>query len=381
MYSFKGEFPKSDFYDKTAIGIVNVFTTRDIDLHRRYRRLLSQGISESSLNTHVPAVDSQVRLAMQRMGEEMQRRGATDVFNWFLCMATDIIGELSFGESFRMLETGEAVAKLNGLRTTFPFLVKLSYYVPIPFISEAVNNRKRLLQYSETSLGRHYRIVEEEGEDAKPTLLSKLYKAGEDGLSFKEIRANAQSYIANTLTYLVYNVCKHPEVKTKLVDELQGLPDDFDYNDVKSLPYLNQVIEETLRLYSSVPGGLPRMVTKEGAEFNGHFIPGGYTVSVQPYSMHRNPDVFPEPMEYNPSRWENPTKAMKDSFLPFGGGSRVCIGLHLARMELRLATARFFATFPYAEVSSAEGFKEADMEPAMFFLLSPKSHRCLINAA
>ncbi|KAK8011693.1 hypothetical protein PG990_010658 [Apiospora arundinis] len=108
----------------------------------------------------------------------------------------------------------------------------------------------------------------------------------------------------------------------------------------------------------------------------GHYIPSGYVVSVGAYSMHRNPSVFPDPERFDPSRWVSPTKDMKDSFVPFGGGSR---GVNLARMELRLATARFFKTFLSARVSSAEGFCDADMEPEMYFMLSPKSKRCLIE--
>lgn len=59
---------------------------------------------------------------------------------------------------------------------------------------------------------------------------------------------------------------------------------------------------------------------------------------------------------------------------------KVCLGLHLARMELRLATARFFTTFPNAQVSSREGFNDEEMNPNMFFLLTPNKHRCLIEA-
>lgn len=57
----------------------------------------------------------------------------------------------------------------------------------------------------------------------------------------------------------------------------------------------------------------------------------------------------------------------------------VCIGLHLARTELRLATARFFRTFPDAKVSTLEGMKDSDMEQMLFFLASPKGKRCLIE--
>lgn len=203
---------------------------------------------------------------------------------------------------------------------------------------------------------------------------------------------------ANSLTYIVWAVCKNAAIKARLIEELQTLPDKCDYIDIKSLFYLNLVIEEGLRLYPAAPAGLPRQVPAGGAEFFGHFIPAGYTVSAGAYSMHRNPAIFDDPETFDPLRWEHPTRAMKESFVPFGGGSRgrsiicpnqmsidltdlnsVCLGLNLARMELRIATALFFRTFPNAKVSSAEGFSDEDMEPEMFFLLGPKSKRCLID--
>lgn len=53
------------------------------------------------------------------MAEEIQNRGATDVFKWWLFMATDIIGELSFGESFRMLEAGKVIKEQENLQNQF----------------------------------------------------------------------------------------------------------------------------------------------------------------------------------------------------------------------------------------------------------------------
>ena len=58
----------------------------------------------------------------------------------------------------------------------------------------------------------------------------------------------------------------------------------------------------------------------------------------------------------------------------------VCLGMHLAKMELRLATASFFLTFPNSEMSTMEGMQDSDMEKRIFFLLQPKGKRCLINA-
>ncbi|KAI1135802.1 cytochrome P450 [Hypoxylon sp. FL0543] len=399
IYSVKNEFRKAAWYRYFQPDFINVFSTTDVDYHRRHRRLLASEISETGLNVHKPVVESKVRLAIERMAEEMEERGATDVYRWTLYMATDVIGELSFGSSFRMLETKEVSQYIRDLkslgfagaiRATFPTLIKINKFIPLPVISSGVETRKRISQYAEQSLERHYKLVEEQGDEAKPTLLSKLYRANEndkDTLPFDELRNDAMSYIVagsdtttNTLTYLIWEVCRRPDVKARLLAELRTLPDGFEDEHVKKLPYLDNVIHETLRLHTAVPTGLPRTVPPGGVTFGGYFIPGGYTVSAQAYSMHRIPEIYPDPLRFDPSRWEKPTKAMRDAFVPFGGGSRICLGLHLAKMELRLATARFFTRFPNAKPSQLEGFTDDDMEPALYFLVSPKKQRCLIDA-
>lgn len=87
----------------------NTFSTRDPQFHASRRRLLASPISDSSLTRMEPLVNSKVHLAISQIAEEMKRRGVADVFKWWMFMATDIIGELTFGESFRMLESGEVV--------------------------------------------------------------------------------------------------------------------------------------------------------------------------------------------------------------------------------------------------------------------------------
>ncbi|KAI2616232.1 putative cytochrome P450 [Hypoxylon sp. NC1633] len=399
IYQIKGEFLKSSWYKTFIPGVQNVFNTTDVNYHRRHRKFLASEISESGLAIHRPTVDSRVRLTIQRMAEEMEERGATDVYRWFLYMATDVIGELSFGSSFRTLETKEdsqytrdlkSIGFAGGLRATFPTLMKVNKYVPLPILSLGTRIRQHMGDYADASLSRHYKLVEELGDRVKPTLLSKLYQASEkdvDRLDFNELREDAMAYIAagsdtttNTMTYLVWIVCKLPDIRDKLVAELLTLPDDFGDQDLKDLPYLDNVIQETLRLYPAAASGLPREVPPEGATLGGHFIQGGYTVSAQAYSMHRNPAVFRDPLRFDPSRWEKPTKAMKTAFVAFGGGSRICMGLHLAKMEMRLATARFFRRFPNARVSEMDGFTDADMEAEMYFLMAPRGKRCLINA-
>ena len=121
-------------------------------------------------------------------------------------------------------------------------------------------------------------------------------------MSQEEINANAEAYIvggsdttSHTLMYLVWIVCRHIDVKRKLVEEVATLPDEYSDEDLKKLPYLDQVLRETIRLFSIVPGALPRNVPEGGHSVDGYWMPGGTIVSAQAYSMHRNPIVFSQP--------------------------------------------------------------------------------------
>lgn len=111
IYAIKDAYRKSSWYrDLVAGGAENMFSTTSPDYHRRQRRLLGGTMAESSLKNYLPTVTSRIDLAVSRMREEMEKTGAVDVWKWWLFMATDVIGELTFGESFKMLEQGKVRA-------------------------------------------------------------------------------------------------------------------------------------------------------------------------------------------------------------------------------------------------------------------------------
>ncbi|KAJ5036242.1 hypothetical protein NUH16_004112 [Penicillium rubens] len=395
IHKTNSRFAKTAFYRKLSVGNVpTTFSTTDRHFHTHRRRLLAAPISDSSLARLEPLIANRVRMAVNKITMDLMAHGTTDVFKWWLFMATDVIGELTFGDSFRMLEIGkknqysldmERLISLQPYRMKYPFLVKIARYVPLPVIKDTARAEGRLQTYAMQSVDRYKKLISQNPSNPKQTLFTKLFDE-KSGMSYSDIIQEARGYIvagsdttAVTLTYLTYSVCRDNRVREKLVAELATIPEPVTDKSLRDLPYLNQVINETLRLYTAVPFGLPRLVPPEGARFNGYHVPGGTTVSTQAYSLHRDHAIFPDPDNFNPERWENTTKEMKDASLPFGGGSRICLGIHLARMELRLATALFFRALPNARPSKKEGMTANDMEMQSFFLMAPQGHRCIIE--
>ncbi|OKL57242.1 hypothetical protein UA08_07402 [Talaromyces atroroseus] len=334
-----GHYRKADFYNNIGHrSIKTLFSTTDPHYHAIRRRLLSAGMAHTNLSTVEPLVYDRLQLTMNQMASEMRRRGVVDVFKWWTFMATDVIGELSFGQSFQTLEHGEKtqyvrdlenVSSFMAVRVTFPKLVEYSSFFPIPILRRVQQAGGRMAQYAQRAIKNYQSMIDKNPENPKQTLFTKMFNSGPDGLTLAEITPEAGGYIvagsdttAITLTYLVWAVCRNPAIRDKLVAEVNTLPSDFNKDHIRDLPFLNQVIHEALRLHSAVPSALPRAVPKEGATLAGYNIPGGITVSTQAYTLHRNADVFPEPQSFDPSRWEEPTKEMKHVFMPFGGGSR-----------------------------------------------------------
>ena len=101
-------FLKTDFYAKfVGNRILTMFGTSDPIQHSRWRRLLGNSMSESVLKNFESVVRSKIDLLMGQTTKEHQKNGHVDIYKWMHYFATDVIGELTFGESFRMLELGK----------------------------------------------------------------------------------------------------------------------------------------------------------------------------------------------------------------------------------------------------------------------------------
>ena len=147
---------------------------------------------------------------------------------------------------------------------------------------------------------------------------------------------------ATALAWVWYLLALHPAVYKKVQEEvdtvLQGRTPT--YADLTRLPYCLQVFKETMRLYP--PAYIISRAPLRDVSIDGYSVHKGRDIIlVSPYTIHRRPDYFPTPEEFDPERFtpENEKKLARYAYLPFGAGPRVCIGNHFAMMEGHLLLA------------------------------------------
>lgn len=131
----------------------------------------------------------------------------------------------------------------------------------------------------------------------------------------------------NTIGFAIIHLLEHPEVLAQLREELDDLyPRDskalFSHDDLKSLPYLNAVINETMRIKPVAMGGLPRQTVQDYVIGGKYHIPKDIIISAHIYACQTNPEYWPEPLAFKPERWleDSDIPADKDAFFPFSSG-------------------------------------------------------------
>ncbi|KAK7745336.1 hypothetical protein SLS53_002832 [Cytospora paraplurivora] len=172
---------------------------------------------------------------------------------------------------------------------------------------------------------------------------------------------------ASALSWTIYELGRHPEVVSKLRDEILsvvGPSNTPTYTDLKDMKYLQAIMNETLRLYPVVPFNvrfslrdttLPRGGGPDGTQPVAVLkdTPIGYSTIV----MHRRQDLYPPASsenfrpadEWSPERWRGPWKPPSWQYIPFNGGPRICIGQQFALTEMGYVLTRMFQRFERVE--------------------------------
>lgn len=148
---------------------------------------------------------------------------------------------------------------------------------------------------------------------------------------------------ATAMSWALYWIHRLPEVKEKLLQELQSVSDRTDWMSIFKLPYLTAVCNETLRIHPVAMLTFPRMVV-EPVEILGHHLDPNTIVIGCIYLLHHREDLYPNSSQFQPERFLD-RQFSPYEFMPFGGGVRRCVGEALAQFEMKIVLATILTNY------------------------------------
>ena len=325
--------------------------TIDGDYHRRARRIMLPAFHRERIAAASEAMIEEAELALRdwRPGE------VVDVYHWARNLAMRVAMRALLGLDPDDGDTGARAAveferALSFYGTDFALRLLRGPGSPWTKMHAARAQLDRIL-YDEIRRRRRA------GGDAGDILGMLLAATDEDGsaLSDEEVRDQAITLMfaghdtsTSTISFLLYELARNPHELAALYEEqdrvLGGRPPTL-ADLTGGLPRLEMVLDETLRLYPPAWIGPRRAI--ESCELAGVRIPAGAYVNYSSWASHRLPDVFPDPEAFVPERFTAERKAAlpKGAYVPFGGGSRTCIGMRFGQLEIRAVVALLLQRF------------------------------------
>jgi cytochrome P450 len=366
IYAEKGGFLKALFYENfDAEGHQTIFSARDVGRRSERSKAVGQMFSVGALKGRGEVIRKCVDGFVERLRVEAEasRNGGegkpvnVDVLKLARGLAINVVGVYLFGKEYGDLND-EATMHSAGAYVDFivdigrffflpPWLFHYafsltSYWQPLDPVAE-----KSMSQVDTFTRSLAEKPLSANDNDDSDTYQGRLLKAGvsveETDVQMKDVVFAGTDTTALNLSYIIWNLVKHPDVYAKLQHELAqtNREDDTTY-DAQRHPYLDGVIREGLRTLRANATHFPRQVPPSGYIYTSpsgqtFHLPAGTIVGIAPSTLHFNPAVFPGPHEFKPERWLDPTPAMLRDWIPFSLGSRQCIARNLAMMELSMA--------------------------------------------
>ncbi len=321
--------------------------TSNGELWRRQRRLINPAFNRKSIEAHGPAMVERAA----RMLDGMDSGQRIDLSREMMGLTLGIVKKVLFDHDGDG-ETDAVARAMTTFRQGASSPQILADWLPLPGTRRA---KKALADMDDIIFGMidRRRAEPEEKLHGRTDLLSLLIRtvdaeAPGERISRKQLRDELLTMFlaghdttSHLLTWSIYLLSQHPDVERRVVSEIKDALGDRlpDVADLPKMPYAELVLNEAMRLYP--PAFVLSRTATEDATIGGYTIPAGAEVVMWTYLAHHDARWFPEPERFAPERFsqERMTEMAKKAFVPFGAGTRTCIGKHFALMEARLLLA------------------------------------------
>ena len=307
---------------------------------KRQRKLLNDTFQRRSVANFFTSIEKASMSLVEGLASHAKVGKAVPVAHLLADTSLRIIGEALFSFEFepRLAKIRKWTESINHYSARLPIPILSQPWSPTPS-----NIRLRLAL---NGFGTFLDALLKERAKAPPKddllyhLYSEMERESDSGIDPNIIADEVLGIVigghettANAMVWCLYEIARHPKIQHQIVDELSIRA--IDYQSITALIYLKAVIQEALRLHP--PFWFENRNVSQVIELGGKEIPEGTMVAFSRYSLHRHSDFWTEPESFNPERFMPGNKENSHStyaYIPFGGGPRVCIGRHMAMLEI-----------------------------------------------
>ncbi|KXH25220.1 hypothetical protein CSIM01_04164 [Colletotrichum simmondsii] len=365
--------------DPVGLPWQDLFTDRDGARHAANRRLVANLYSVTSLRAMESDVEDRLRVFVKRLGDLSQTQDPIDLQFWMQCYAFDVVSQITLGQRFGCLDTGSdrlgifasqhvylkycaMVGIEHELHGTLDWILSK---LPPGQLMNGVNFTAEQLKKGRT------RFDMEKGSPDRQDFMSKLFRLHHENPDKFPESAVFTTCMTNigagsdttsiSLCAVIYDLASHPRVLQRLREDIDAKfaeldnPEFIPFKDAQAMSFLQACIKESLRLHPATGLPLARVVPKGGVNLLGRDFNEGCVVGVNTWVLHRNKDVFgADADEYRPDRWFSQDKEhislMESNWIPFGVGSRTCIGKNISLLEINKLVPIWVKTFDFTPV-------------------------------
>ena len=337
------------FTNKVTQGLHDIIgdglLTTDGDFHREHRRLLHPAFSRRRVENYTSLIIQYTREMTERWRPGMEIDIAHDLQALILRMTLKMLVDVDvLNESAELGHIiddllGNSISLLEGL---------LNVQIDLPFMpyGKRMAARRKADAYIFNLIDQ--RLDERRDASDILSILLEAMDRHKDTMTKQHVRDELVTLIAaghetttNMLAWTFYLLSEHPTILERVLAELQDVLGGRDpqVDDVPRLTYLDWVIKESMRMYPSAWTHGRRAV--EAFDLDGYHFPAGTIIMFSQWVLHRLPDVWGDPQVFRPERWDpvSGQQVPQWAYFPFGGGSRICMGMPLAQLEVRLVLA------------------------------------------
>lgn len=376
LYNRDGKWDKNPFYVNSFGNTTSGFGTVGHDLHRLRRAAINPFFSKQKVTALQPVIQRLVDKLCSRFEKIKGTNEVVSIECAFDAFTMDVITEYSLDESFGYLdypgwssdfrELERAFGELAYVQKMFPPLLDILNSLPERLLAWMYPRLKLLHDFQRNCYAIAVKMVNETDgqkyqEKDHPTIFYEIIHSDlpPPEKTPKRLEGEAAAILgagavttAWTLTVAMYHLTVQPKKLERLRAEIRSTIPDHPYPPAKlqqleKLPYLTAVIMESLRLSNGVSTRLARIAPDRSIYFRDWEIPKGTPVGMTSTLIHQNPNLFPEPMEFIPERWLDPTERQRSEryLVPFSKGSRQCAGINLAWAEMYMMIASICVRF------------------------------------